>query len=331
MAGEVETIIRYDGPILADHDMDVEALAPALLALASLIQTANHKFNGDRSAVRVVVNADVKQQCFQIKIKLVQDLLEMARGFLGGDVATIKEICEWIGIIGGGGAGGISLFKLIVNLGKKQQDATIFNAQAGDDSTIVQIENLTINLPDGTPSQVAELIRDPAIIAKAKEVLKPAALEGYESVAFVDPVGHKKVFEASKDEVKAALTYDPPSYDIDEEEEGEATNATGPAWVDTSHFRGNAKWALMWNGAKIDAKMPDEFVRQFQENEILVVPNTKLMVKMRITPRVDDHGSPIGPTSFVVEEVLHIELPPAPLIQQGLFNDDQPPSGPGNG
>src|SRR5690348_6821595 len=115
MASEIETVIRYDGPALADHEMDVAELAPALLALASLIQTANHKFNGDRASVRVVVNADTEQQCFQIKIKLIQDFLQMARGFLDGDMATIKDICEWVGIIGGGT---LSLFKLIVALGR---------------------------------------------------------------------------------------------------------------------------------------------------------------------------------------------------------------------
>lgn len=322
MAGEIETIIRYDGPVLADHDMDVEELAPALLALASLIQTANHKFNGERASVRVVVNADVEQQCFQIKIKLIQDLLQMAKGFLDGDMATIKEICEWIGITAGGTTGTLTLFKLILSLGKKQQDATIFRSKTGDDSTIVQIQHLTLNLPEGTPKQIAEMIRDPIIVQKAKEVLKPASQPGYESISFIEPVHGTKVFEARKEEVTAALAFEPPVPEGEEEEGGEPTFATGPAWVDTSHFRGNAKWVLMWNGARIDAKMPEEFVRQFQENEILVVPNTKLSVRMRITPKVDEHGSPIGPTSFVVEEVLGMELPPKPAVQQGLFNGD---------
>lgn len=319
MASEIETVIRYDGPALADHEMDVEELAPALLALASLIQTANHKFNGDRASVRVVVNADIEQQCFQIKIKLIQDLLQMARGLLDGDMATIKDICEWVGIIGGGS---LSLFKLIVALGRKQQDATVFNAQTGDDPTIVQIQNLTLNLPEGTPKQVAELIRDPILISKAKDVLKPAAAPGYDSVSFIDPVRHQKVFEANRGEVKAALTFEAPVMEEPDEEGGEATYATGPAWVDTSHFRGTAKWALMWNGAKIDAKMPEDFLEQFQNNEILVVPNTKLVVKMKITPRVDEAGNPIGHTSFVVENVLDIELPPKAAVQTGFFDDN---------
>jgi hypothetical protein len=319
MASEIETVIRYDGPALADHEMDVAELAPALLALASLIQAANHKFNGDRASVRVVVNADIEQQCFQIKIKLIQDFLQMARGFLDGDMATIKDICEWVGIIGGGT---LSLFKLIVALGRKQQDATVFNANAGDDSTIVQIQNLTLSLPEGTPKQVAELIRDPVLISKAKDVLKPAAAKGYDSVSFIDPVGHQKVFEATSDEVKSALSFEPPVVEEPDEDGEEATYSTGPAWVDTSHFRGTAKWALMWNGVKIDAKMPDDFLERFQNNEVLVVPNAKLLVRMKITPRVDETGNPNGPTSFVVEDVLDIELPTKAAVQTRLFDDN---------
>lgn len=272
----------------------------------------------------MVVNADVKQQCFQIKIKLIQDFLQMTRSFLGGDMATIKEICEWIGIIGGGASASFTLFKLVLALGKKQQDATVFNAQTGDDSTLVQIQNLTLNLPEGTPQQVAALLRDPIVVAKAKEVLKPAVAPGYDSVAFVEPKQGHKIFEATKEEVKAALAYEPPVPESEDEDSGEPTYAIGPAWVDTSHFRGNAKWALMWNGVKIDAKMPDDFVRQFQDNEILVVPNTKLHVKMKITPKVDDQGNSIGLTTFAVEEVLSIELPPRPAVQQGLFDGDKP-------
>lgn len=320
MASEIETILRYDGPALAEHEMDVEELAPALLALASLIQTANHKFNGDRSAVRVVVNADVEQQCFQIKIKLIQDFLSVAKNFLDGDMATIKDILEWVGILGTGGG----LLKLLIALGKKQQDATVFTATANDDSTVIQIAELNVHLPPGTPLQVEQLLRNPLIVSKAKEVLKPVTQKGYETISFHEPgKGGRKFFEADSEEARAALAYElpTPSPELDQENTAESTMASGPAWVDTSHFRGNAKWALMWNGIKIDAKMPEDFVRRFQANETLVVPNTKLTVRMKIVPNVDQFGKSIGVTSYIVEEVLGIELPPKAETQARLFDD----------
>jgi len=318
---QVETIIRYDGPALATHEMDVQALAPALLALANLIQSANHKFNGDKSAVRVVVNADIEQKCFQIKIKLIQDILEKAKSFLDGDMATLKDICEWVGIIGGGS---LSLFKLLIALGKKNEDSTVFNATSEGDGTIMQIQNLHLHLPEGTPPQVQQLLSDPNIFQKAQEVLKPAALPGYDHIGFYRPKDGIADFAANKAEVRAALALPVPANENGEEEvpDGEPTSATGPAWVDTSHFRGAAKWVLLWNGVKIDAKMPDDFLTKFQSNEIIVVPNSKLMVRMTITPKVDANGTPLGPTSFVVDEVLSIELPPKAAIQTGMFDDE---------
>lgn len=321
---QIETIIRYDGPDLAEHEMNVDELAPALLALASLIQSANHKFNGDRSAVRVVVNADIEQKCFQLKIKLVQDILQHAKSFLDGDMATIKEICEWVGIVGGSG---FSLFKLLVVLGRKQQDTTVFNALPSGDATVLQIQNLKelhVHLPEGTPPQVRELLSDQHIVSKAQEVMRPATLAGYETVGFYRPDG-SEVFSADKTEAKGVLALRAPANENDiEAPDGEPTEAVGPAWVDTSHFRGSAKWALLWNGVRIDAKMPDDFIEQFQANELIVVPNTKLTVRMTITPKVDSIGNPLGPTSFVVTEVLEIELPSKAAIQTGFFDDDKP-------
>ncbi|MEC7819220.1 MAG: hypothetical protein VX454_11235 [Pseudomonadota bacterium] len=58
----VRTRIRYDGPVLVGHEMDVQDLAPAFLAMAEMVQIANRKFNGDAVAIRVMVDADVDQQ-----------------------------------------------------------------------------------------------------------------------------------------------------------------------------------------------------------------------------------------------------------------------------
>src|SRR5262245_27669365 len=96
-------LVTYDGPILANHRMDVADLAPALLGISELCKIANAKLNGDRAAVKVLIGADVRQQCFQIDLHVVQSLWDQAKSVLNNDdVGSAKNLLEWIGILGGG-------------------------------------------------------------------------------------------------------------------------------------------------------------------------------------------------------------------------------------
>jgi hypothetical protein len=118
------------------------------------------------------------------------------------------------------------------------------------------------------------------------------------------------------------MSADPPMLvHPDEMPQAEPIYATGPAWVDTSHFRGLAKWTLLWSGQRVDAKMPDDFLQKFQDNEVIVIPNTKLTVRMKVLTSVDDNGQPTG-AEFIVEEVLQIDLPPKAPKQVGLFDEE---------
>ncbi|WP_126175120.1 hypothetical protein [Tsuneonella rigui] len=122
-ATHVRSTIRYDGPALDGHEMDIQELAPALLSLADLIQIANKKFNGSHASIKVLVNADVDQRCFMLDISLVQTFFDQAKTFLGiEDVKTAKEIAEWVGILSSGGMG---LFATLRFLSKNKRAAGI--------------------------------------------------------------------------------------------------------------------------------------------------------------------------------------------------------------
>ena len=69
MSKHVISTIRYDGPALSDRSMDVAELAPALLALSDLLKIANTYANGDRAGVKVKVNADLEQHCFELNLR----------------------------------------------------------------------------------------------------------------------------------------------------------------------------------------------------------------------------------------------------------------------
>lgn len=316
MAKHVTTTIRYDGPALAGHDMDVQDLAPALLALAEIAQIANRKFNGDRASLKVLVNADVEQQCFMLDLSMIQSLMDQAQTFLGKEnVTTAREIAEIIGLVGGTGGTLFGLYKWLFGREKAGNSVSFTKTEA----TGVTVVNI---LGDGNTvevsNQVAALASDPEILKRVKTVLKPLQKPDYRDFTVLER--RTPVVQIDREEAKGILAADPPTLVPQEgQEEAEPIFATGPAWVDTSHFRGLAKWRLIWAGQTVDARMPEAFLKQFQDNEIIVVPNAKLTVRMKVTTPVDDNGQPAGAAEFVVEEVLAIDLPPKAAKQAGLF------------
>lgn len=94
--------IRYDGPALSEHGMDVADLAPSLLALGELIKRANATFNGDAAKVNLIVQSDFEHKCFQINLELIQSILSSIGSFLTDEHAlkNAQTIASWLGLIG---------------------------------------------------------------------------------------------------------------------------------------------------------------------------------------------------------------------------------------
>lgn len=56
--------VKYDGPALAQHAMDVRDLAPTLLSTGDICRDANRQVNGDSSKVDVLINPEADQGSF---------------------------------------------------------------------------------------------------------------------------------------------------------------------------------------------------------------------------------------------------------------------------
>lgn len=297
MASRVRTTIRYDGPALADHEIDVQQLAPALLALAEIVQIANRKFNGDAAAMRVLVKTDVEQHCFQIDVHLVQSLFDQARTLLGKeDVKTAKEIAEWVGLIGGTG-----LFGLLAWLfAKKPTSESKIQVQTGDGGTTLLTRGdgnqITVN------NYVYQLAADPAVQTQVKQVLKPLERRGYQTLDFIEDGAPN--FHIEKEEARAVIAA-PIEPLADHETFFSAIQAQ--VEITTAQFKGNAQWGLWWTGRTRLMKIEDEpWLQRFQAgNEPDARPGAWLDVTMEITqPRDRDL-----PATFVVRKVNRV-LPP---------------------
>lgn len=299
--------------------MDVQELAPALLALAEIIQAANRHFNGERASMRVLVNADTEQQCFQIDLHLVQTIFDHAKKLVGlEDVRTAKEIAEWVGLIAGTGTG---LFHVIKFLYGRPQEKTEFRVTAGEGSVVMIVRG------DGSsitvPRQVAELASDAEVVEKVKGVTRPLLRTGYSIVDFIDQ--GKIAFEVNKEEATAMQVAAPFATTTGATED--VTSFRGRVRIKAAQYEGGAKWTVLLNGRAVDASIThEEWVRGFQENEIAAPPHSILDVDGEVRVVVDERGEAIGKPTYVIKQVHSVTLP-AKVAQQIDWVEEQGRSG----
>lgn len=313
MASHVQTTIRYDGPALADHEMDVQDLAPALLALAAIAKIANQKFNGDRASIRVLVNADVEQKCFQLDLSLVQSWMDQAAVLIGKDnVATARQIAEMIGLVSGTTGGLFWLYKVLY--GKRGPEGTEGVVFRSDDATGVTIINVR---GDGNhiavSNQTAVLAQDPRVLEHVKTVLDPLKNPDYRDFSIHS--GASSVVEIDREEARniretaTPLSADVPSDDF-------LSVVDGQVEIVTAQFKGNAQWGLWWTGRTRLMKIEDDaWLKSFQAGEEPdAKPGSWLDVSMQIVqPR--DKAQPASYTVLKVKGVIPAE------IQDGLFDE----------
>jgi hypothetical protein len=306
MASHVRTTIRYDGPVLSGHEMDVQDLAPALLALADIVQIANRRFNGSNADIRVLVNADVEQRCFQIDLSLIQSVLEKAKHLLADDhVKTALEIAKDIGLISGSS---LSLFKLLQWLSKRpKNEGTKIEAKTeGGVTTLIAGDGNTVSVNQ----QVYLLATDPAVIERYKKVVEPLQRPGYDSLEFKQ--GDVIVDSVTRED--ARLVSELPATILDPSHEDIST-INGHLRIKSPQYEGNAKWSVLWGGRAIDVAMPLEFVKAFQSNHVDAPPNTILTVEMEQKVALDEAGRAVGSPTFTVLSVRNVTPPVKPAEQ----------------
>jgi hypothetical protein len=106
--------------------MDVQELAPALLASGTLIQKANALLNSQTASVSLKVRSDFRKGSFLVNFVIDQSVLEQAKNFLIGhpNIKDTKDILDtlffYVGLPVGATSG---LFKLIKVLGHRKPDS----------------------------------------------------------------------------------------------------------------------------------------------------------------------------------------------------------------
>jgi len=197
--------IRYDGPVLANHAIDVNHLAPALLSIGDLCKLANEKFNGKRASVKVLVSVDTEHSCFELSFELVQTIYDMALSLIkDDDVKNAKQILEWLGIITTGGVAPFGLFKLLKWLRRRKIESQTLAKQDGKNVVKIKVEGDS-NMINVYP-QTMELYKDIEAIKSTQKIVKPITEEGYNKLEF--EYKKKVTEEVSKKEANDIMSID---------------------------------------------------------------------------------------------------------------------------
>ena len=284
--------------------MDVSHLAPALLSLSEVVQAANFLANGEKASIKILVNANLEQKCFELDIELVLTAWEQARRLIEDkDIATAKEIAEWIGIAITAGSP-VGLFQLIKWLrGKKIVSVTDVKLKGGRNSVQIRVEGQSD--PRSVAKTAYELYSNVSTRRKALDVLSPLREEGYDSLQFYK--GNDVFAEFEKADVSETDSSDLPEV---APQNLHTSNIRATVRIRKAAYEGTSKWTLIHKHA-IQALIEDaEWLNRFQANQELAPPGSSLYVDMEEVYITSENGEMIGEPSYRVVKVHKVVLPP---------------------
>lgn len=301
MNDSIHFSIKYDGPALAAHQMDVRELAPALIALSSLLEEANRAIFDDSAEVRVNVHGNFKGGSFEIDLVALQGIKDQIISIFSGPASTaaanLLAILGGIGLLGSSGL--IGLIKWLA--GRKpsairiEGDKTIFELQMSE-----SIETFEVDLAAGRLYQ-SRVVRQ----ALAK-VVKPLEAEGIDIFATAQNGQTQTVVNKEEAAYFAVAASDA---DVVSDTTSERTLLQ----IESAVFKDGNKWRFSDGSNSFFAEISDEeFRARIDSGEERFGKGDVLIVDLRRVQSITDNG--LKSEYFVVrvyehKEPLQIGLP----------------------
>lgn len=275
-----ELTVTFDGQAVDDGEIDVRDLAPTLLAMGELIQTANEVLNGDKSQIIVRVRA-TQRGSFDAVLSLTE-AIEHARPLLKvlaenkDGIDALTQLATLIFAPIGGGIAGLWAY-LLVAKGRKPDK---IEEQGGDihyhfgDISIVS--NPALN----------KLIQDKAVRDLAYKSLAALNTDGIESIG-VRRGNQPKAIKITKKEVPY---FAPPEEAESNIQETTKTSRTMVQIISLS-FKEENKWRVTEGAETYTVVISDnEFNRRVARSEISFSKGDILDCDLMETQTVSSRG-----------------------------------------
>ena len=302
MSATVHFSVKYDGPALASHQMDVRELAPALIALSALLAESSRVLYPDSAEVRVNVNGSFKGGSFGVDLVALQSIKDQIVTIFSGPGATaaanLLAILGGIGLVGAAGRGLIDVIKWL--RGRKptsirlEGDKTIFELRLEE-----EVETFEVDLATGRLYQ-SRVVRQ----ALAK-VVKPLEADGID--IFACGRGDRTETVVTKEEVEffdmAASGADVVS---------DAVTESILLQIESAVFKDGNKWRFSDGSNSFFAEIADDaFMARIDSGDERFGKGDVLVVDLRRIQSITDNGLK---SEYVIERVRQHKAP----LQMGL-------------
>ena len=307
MSTTVHFSIKYDGPALQSHQMDVRELGPALLALAGLLEDANKAAYPDGEAVRVSVQGNFKGGSFGVDLIAVQSMASQIVSMLtspGASAASnLSGILQGLGLVAGAtAAAGAGLIGLIKWLGGRKPTSvkTLGDSEIYEIRTQDAVETMAVDLIAG------RLYRSRAVRTSLLKVLKPLENEGIDYFASGQDGQAENII--TKDQLPAFV-----SAAQGEEALSNSLLERVVVQVESPVFKDGNKWRLNdGQGAFFCAIEDQEFLNRVEAGAERFGKGDVLLADLRRYQLIGDSGLRVEYTLIKVHE--HREPLQRPLI-----------------
>lgn len=293
--------IAFEGEAFEDGEIDVNDLAPALLALGDVVQSANRALNGDRADARLKLKA-TREGSFEALLSIDISMIDAIKDMLDAvadnpdRIIAADQLLDLL-LKGGKIAGGtvLGLFAAVRCL-KGRRPKKVNERDNG--TTSITVEETTIIVD----SRTVRLLEDPPTREALEEFSdKSLGVPGVTAIRVGEKGSPDDLVLTSSD--RSAFKVPEP---VDEEPKVEVVEREVWLKIITSHFRDGYKWRFTDGGEKpFTAEMADpQFIRQVQEGKITLSANDTLRCRVREEQRLSFSG--LTKTQQVVEVLEHI-------------------------
>ena len=317
--------VAYDGED-AEHVINVETLAPALLAFGKLIREANTEFNGKRATSHVVVVSDFERKCFNINFDVILNFYEQIKTLVGSsDAVTAQNILEWLGFIAKGttiatGSGTLSyLAYLRWKRGRKVTDTGLL--KDADKSGVVEVHVEGDGNSVHVHNHVYQLSENPKALRATRDTLLPLGQNGYDTMRVKE--GENIQFEISNEDVENIIASC--TTGIEQAKETEPEVEVTSAWLSVYSpvFDLSAhQWRFKLGKDVIYADISETTIAADAMARGGASIEDAYQVRLEITTEIDAKGAKKDPKYKILSVVRFVSGQPA--IQQSLFQPRDP-------